>query len=423
MGGPTTAPQEVARFPRLRRLVELPLSIGAYPEEPAAQRARRRIMVAAIILASLLTSLGLPGDLAAGYLGTAVANATVPVLTVLMLIGLWWKPRWFSPLIQLRLGAGVANLLVVTTLFGGLIPSGLEVLYGLIIAQAALLAFGVRTALAWFAAFLGSVVYALVIPNWIPPTYVLADPAGRSVTNLVAAGIVSFAVTIYFIRQRDLFQRQSDDLLHNILPDEVAARLKASDEMIADSYEEASVLFADVVGFTPMSAGMPPRRLVTLLNGVFTAFDGFVAELGLEKIKTVGDEYMVAAGVPVPRPDHAEAIAELALRIRDYMAASDFEGHRIMLRIGIHSGPVVAGIIGTHKFSYDLWGDTVNTASRMESSGVPGAIQVSAATHDLIRDRFACERRGVVTVKGKGQMETYLLVSEQPMPAPISPVQ
>jgi adenylate cyclase len=411
MDAPNAAPRKVMRFPRLLRLAELLLSIGAYPGEFPPQRARRRIMVAAIVLASLLTSLGLPGDLAAGYPLVAATNATVPALTALMLVGLWWMPRWFAPLIQLRLGAGVANLLVVTTLFGGLIPSGLEVLYGLIVAQAALLAFGVRTALAWFAAFLASLVYAVMIPNWISPTYVLADPTGRTVTNLAAAGIVSFAVTIYFIRQRDQFQRESDGLLHNILPDDVAMRLKASDEMIADSYDAASVLFADVVGFTPMSSGMAPRRLVTLLNGVFTVFDGFVAELGLEKIKTVGDEYMVASGVPVPRTDHAEAIAELALKIRDRMAVSEFEGHRIALRIGIHSGPVVAGIIGSHKFAYDLWGDTVNTASRMESTGVPGQIQISKSTYELIKDRFACEPRGAVPVKGKGEMETYVLVS------------
>jgi guanylate cyclase len=139
--------------------------------------------------------------------------------------------------------------------------------------------------------------------------------------------------------------------------------------MIADDHESASVLFADVVGFTPMSATMSPPELVGLLNSVFTIFDGFVEELGLEKIKTVGDEYMVAAGVPHGRSDHAHAIAELALRIRDHTERHRFHGHDISLRIGINSGPVVAGIVGTHKFAYDLWGDVVNTASRMESEG------------------------------------------------------
>jgi class 3 adenylate cyclase len=172
-------------------------------------------------------------------------------------------------------------------------------------------------------------------------------------------------------------------------------------------------LFADVVDFTPMSAAMSPPELVSLLNTVFTTFDGFVEELGLEKIKTVGDAYMVASGVPHARPDHAHAIGELALRMRDHTEHHLYDGHRIRLRIGINSGPVVAGVVGTHKFAYDLWGDVVNTASRMESEGVPGSIQVTPATYELIRDRFVCEPRGVVPVKGKGDMHTYLLVARR----------
>ena len=173
------------------------------------------------------------------------------------------------------------------------------------------------------------------------------------------------------------------------------------------------MLFADVVGFTPMSAGLSPPELIGLLNTVFTTFDRFVEDLGLEKIKTVGDEYMVAAGVPETRPDHAHAIAELALRIRDHTENNQFEGHDIALRIGINSRPVVAGIVGTHKFAYDLWGDVVNTASRMESEGIAGAIRVTPATYELIRDEFVCETRGVVSVKGKGDMTTYILRSRR----------
>ena len=145
---------------------------------------------------------------------------------------------------------------------------------------------------------------------------------------------------------------------------------------------------------------------------MFSTFDGFVEELELEKIKTVGDAYMVAAGVPRRRPDHAEAIADLALRIRDCVGSTTFAGHRISLRIGINSGPVVAGIVGTHKFAYDLWGDVVNTASRMESEGIPGSIQVSPSTYELIRDRYVCEPRGSIQVKGKGAMATFILVSK-----------
>jgi guanylate cyclase len=236
------------------------------------------------------------------------------------------------------------------------------------------------------------------------------SPAGIAAV-IVGVTVFVFASMAYFVRQRVRLQKESDDLLHAILPDEIAQRLKSDRTMIADAHESASVLFADVVGFTPMSATMSPPELVGLLNSVFTIFDGFVEELGLEKIKTVGDEYMVAAGVPHGRSDHAHAIAELALRIRDHTERHRFHGHDISLRIGINSGPVVAGIVGTHKFAYDLWGDVVNTASRMESEGVAGSIQVTPATYELIRDEFVCEPRGVVSVKGKGDMNTYILVS------------
>jgi len=173
------------------------------------------------------------------------------------------------------------------------------------------------------------------------------------------------------------------------------------------------VLFADVVGFTPMSAEMSPGELVRVLDQLFGTFDAFVTELGLEKIKTVGDAYMVAGGVPDARADHAEAVADLALRIRDHLAASAVGGRRLSVRIGINSGPLTAGIIGTHKFAYDLWGDTVNTASRMESEGIPGSIQISPATYELLRDAFVCEPRGLIAVKGKAPMQTYLLISRR----------
>jgi class 3 adenylate cyclase len=293
-----------------------------------------------------------------------------------------------------------------------LVASGAVVLYGLILAQLALLALGPRAAWWWFAAYVASVVYAVAVPRWVEPIYTRSDPETDVALALIGTGVVTFVLMAYFVRQRDRFQRRSDDLLHNILPEAITRRLKDSPTMIADAFGSASILFADVCDFTPMSAGMTPQELVALLDRVFTTFDGLVEELGLEKIKTVGDAYMVASGVPEPRADHAEAIAELALRMRDH-AADGPGGHPLRLRIGINSGPVVAGIIGSHKFAYDLWGDAVNTASRMESAGVPGQIQITEATYELVRDRFACEPRGPIDVKGKGPMETYLLVDRR----------
>jgi adenylate cyclase len=323
-------------------------------------------------------------------------------------------------LINLLLGTVFVVDVINTALFGGLLDSGLVVVFNLLVVLAALLALGTRTALWWFGAFIASVVYATAIQERIHPVYE-PRPVSTAAFNLVATGIVTLVVMVYFVRQRDRFQKQSDDLLHNILPDEIAARLKDDPSMIADSFRSASVLFADVVDFTRMSAGMSAEDLVALLNGVFTTFDGFVEELGLEKIKTVGDAYMVASGVPVPRRDHAEAIAELALRLRDHVAAKEFKGRRIQVRIGINSGPVVAGIIGTHKFAYDLWGDVVNTASRMATEGVPRSIQISGSTFSLIEDKFICERRGLIPIKGKGKMDTYVLVSRRSEGRPSTP--
>jgi adenylate cyclase len=388
------------------------LSIGAYPEESETQRARRRIILATTWVASLLTLVPTLMEFLSRLLWVALSDAGILVVTAVLLVSLHLKPRRFALIINLLLGTVFVVGLIKIALFGGLLESGLVVIFNLAIVFAALLALGFRAASWWFAAFVASVIYAASIHNRIDPVY-KPRPTSVAAFNLIAFGVLTFVVTVYFVRQRDRFQKQSDDLLHNILPDEIAVRLKGNSSMVADSFESASVLFADVVDFTPMSAGMSAADLVTLLNRIFTTFDAFVEELGLEKIKIVGDEYMVASGVPVPRRDHAEAVADLALRLRDHVATNEFEGRRIRLRIGINSGQVVAGIIGTHKFAYDLWGDVVNTASRMQSEGVPGSIQISRSTFSLVEDRFVCERRGRIPIKGKGEMDTYILVSRR----------
>ena len=401
----------MAGTPRWRRLLEPLLSIGAYPGEQETKRGGRRVLLLAIYIATLFSIVAALADLDAGYTWVAVPNLATIALTTVLLVVIWLKPRAFAAMITVLFILVFGTILLETTLFGGLLPSGLVPLFGLLIVLGALVGIGLRAALWWFAAFAASVVYAIVVPDRIYPVYRLSDPSADAAFNLIATGVVVLAVLTYFVRQRDRFQERSDDLLHNILPDEIAERLKGDRAMIADDFASATVLFADVVDFTPMSAGMTPADLVGLLDEVFTRFDGFVAELGLEKIKTVGDAYMVAAGVPRARPDHAHAVAELALRMRDHIATSEVRGRQLSLRIGINSGPVTAGIIGTHKFAYDLWGDTVNTASRMESSGVAGAIQVSEATHELIKDEYVCEPRGLIPVKGKTEMQTYLLIS------------
>lgn len=203
---------------------------------------------------------------------------------------------------------------------------------------------------------------------------------------------------------------RSEWLLLNILPQPIAERLKHDPlHVIAERFEEVTVLFADLVGFTAHAAERPPEQVVELLNRIFSSFDGLAQMHGLEKIKTIGDAYMVVAGVPTPRPDHVEAIARMALDMLG--ALQDLCGDGMQVRIGIHTGPVVAGVIGRYKFSYDLWGDTVNLASRMEATGCPGAIQVSEAVYRRLAGQgFDIAARDTMDIKGRGSMMTYWLL-------------
>ncbi len=217
------------------------------------------------------------------------------------------------------------------------------------------------------------------------------------------------------LTQVTLEQAKSEKLLLNILPSPIADRLKISSDAIADGFAEVTVLFADIVGFTELSSRLSPKDLVHRLNEIFSAFDALADKHGLEKIKTIGDAYMVVGGLPEPRADHAIAMAHFAMDMRSALQQiNQTLGESIDIRIGINSGPVVAGVIGTKKFIYDLWGDAVNVASRMESHGKPGEIHVSDATYQKIRSHFQLESRGTVHIKGKGNMQTYWLRDEIP---------
>lgn len=244
------------------------------------------------------------------------------------------------------------------------------------------------------------------------------DIRQRNIRNSITAGLggaLVFLVVVY--RQRNRISKEkkrSDELLLNILPEEVAEELKAKGEADAVQIDQATVLFTDFKGFTAMSEALSPKELVRDLNECFSTFDRITEKYGIEKIKTIGDSYMAAGGLPTPNSTHAADVVRAALEMRDFIAAGKAKklasGHPYFeLRIGVHTGPVVAGIVGVKKFQYDIWGDTVNTASRMESSGEPGKVNVSGTTYALIQDRFACTPRGKVNAKGKGEVDMYFV--------------
>jgi guanylate cyclase len=395
--------------------------VGADPSDDDETRLRKTLLVGLSILvwpisltwATLFIALGSwTGWFAAIYLVISIASIILFARTgnASLLLRIQLLDILFSPTISM------APL-------GGFLGSGAVGLWGLLAPLGALVFNGARSGVRWYVAFvmlfLGSGIVGTVIgpiapvPAWFA-NVILA-------LNVVVGGTVFFALLAIFSKQREdalvglrVEHERAESLLLNILPGSIAERLKAKPETIAEAFTAASVLFADVVDFTPHTERLPPRQVVEILDRLFGHFDDLAERYGLEKIKTIGDAYMVAAGVPDPRPDHARALALLALDMVDAVRPGGAVGDLgLELRIGLNSGPVVAGVIGRKRFLYDLWGDAVNTASRMESQGTSGRIQVTSATHELLRNEFTFEPRGTVAVKGKGEMETWYLVGRR----------
>ena len=263
--------------------------------------------------------------------------------------------------------------------------------------------------------FVFLVLYGLLVAPLqpIPSTWVLTFAAVNSVGAVGFLLMVAITYRSFVDRAEAALEaehQKSEALLHNIMPPAVAERLKENPDVIADSHKPVTIMFADIVGFTDMAGRLSAEALVILLNKVFSRFDALVEQEGLEKIKTIGDAYMVVAGLPEPRADHAQAIARLSLAmVAATEAAARETGESLQIRIGVHSGAVVAGVIGQKKFAYDIWGDTVNVAARMESHGEPGKVQVSAATAGSLAGEFELEHRGEIQIKGKGPMQAFFL--------------
>jgi len=400
--------------------------IGADPQDDDDTRASKALLV-------LISVLILPVALlwAALYLAFGSPVGWVPLVyfaILLAAIAVFSRTRDFGQLLRV----GQVAILFAPTLsmvpLGGFLDSGGVGLWGILAPLGALVFNDVRTAARWYVAylvvFLGSGIAGELLggvspaaPEWFTSTMLAL--------NVTVGGTIVFTLLAVFAGQRRNAlaalreeQARAERLLLNILPRSIADRLKAETQTIADQFTSASILFADVVDFTPLTKGLPPAEVVGMLDHLFSHFDALAERYGLEKIKTIGDCYMVAAGVPSPRPDHARALALMALDMQAAMRSVDEVGHLgLELRVGINSGPVVAGVIGRKRFLYDLWGDAVNTASRMESHGTSGRIQITRATKELLEPEFVCESRGTIPVKGKGEMEAWYLVGRQANPA------
>ena len=308
-------------------------------------------------------------------------------------------------------------------IIGGYEASSGIAVWGILSPVGALLLLGRRQSTAWFALF-----FVLAMLSWglndVFANYAPVIPKNIKqlsfVANVCGAATILYFVMRYFQSQTERAmvalvgeQGKTDKLLLNILPKSIADRLKLSGDRIADRHESVTILFADLVGFTTISAGMPADDLVEMLSQVFSRFDELTEKHGVEKIKTIGDAYMVVCGAPEARSDHALAVAELALDMMDAVHEVSTSGIALKMRIGINSGPVIAGVIGSTKFSYDLWGDTVNMASRMEHYGVSNCIHVSEATYNILKGEFLFEAREPIEVKGKGLVQSYFLIGRK----------
>jgi adenylate cyclase len=301
---------------------------------------------------------------------------------------------------------------------GGFVASGAVMIWALLAPIGALLFDSTRAAVKWFIAYLVLAVVSAAIESSVArfaPPFHLAVRVGFFALNLGTVSTVVFLLLRYFVQEVGKAQDRSERLLLNILPQPIADRLKRDPGTIAEAHPEVTVLFADIVNFTKFSANLSAKELVSLLNEVFSAFDRLADAHGLEKIKTIGDAYMAVAGLPGSTRAHAEAAVGMALELHPTLDRICRERGiaPLQLRIGLNTGPVVAGVIGRRKFSFDLWGDAVNTASRMESHGLPGRIQVTQRTYECLRADYEFESRGLVEIKGKGSMPTYFLLGRR----------
>ena len=397
--------------------------IGADPRDDEDTQAGKALLV---LISVLILPVALLWAILYLAFGSPVGWVPLGYFTVLLAaIVVFSRTRDFARLLLVNQVAILFAPTLSMIPLGGFLDAGGVGLWGIFAPFGALVFSDVRSATRWFAAwavvFLGSGLAGELIGG-VSPTVPRWFTSTMLALNVTVGGLLVFTLLALFADQRRnalaalrVEQAKAESLLLNILPQSIADRLKAEPRTIADQFSSASILFADVVDFTPLSEGLSPTELVGMLDRLFSHFDELAERHELEKIKTIGDCYMVAAGVPSPRPDHARALALMALDMQAAMRSLDGEVGQLglELRVGINSGPVVAGVIGRKRFLYDLWGDAVNTASRMESHGTKGRIQITRATKELLEDEFVYEPRGTIPIKGKGEIEVWYLVGPQ----------
>ena len=406
-----------------RRLLERLALIGVVPGDSDEVRVQKVTLTLSAVTVTVLAVIWVGTYLALGLPVSAAIPFGYQVASALSLIA-FARTKDYR---VFRFSQIVLMLLLPFLLqwrLGGYVASSAVSLWALVAVFGALFFYSARQAVSWFVAFIGlTALSGLADPllSRSPAAIPAAVVEAFFVLNIVGVSLTAYLMLQYSVRERDAALARSEGLLLNVLPRSIAERLKRDPGVIAERYEEVTVLFADIADFTPFAERTSPERVVGVLDEIFSAFDRLTLTRGLEKIKTIGDAYMVAGGLPEARADHAVAVAELALEMQaELVHLCATLGLGLAIRIGIDTGPVVAGVIGRHKFTYDLWGDTVNTASRMESHGVAGRIQVTEATYRHLRDRYRFEERGEVEVKGKGRLRTYLLIGRQTTDRPLA---
>jgi guanylate cyclase len=388
------------------------LSLGSRPDDSADDRLQKRVQVTMALASIPAIGLWALTFWAMDHPWIMLWHAGYCAVTIGMIIALaftksfdWF--RWAHPAL-----VALAPFALHIQL-GGYRGSGGAFLWPMVAPMATIIVLGAKRSLAFFLGLCGLFIAGLLRDGPLAPSVYILSPAQISIQfafNTIGVAGFIYLSTRYFVARIDREKARAERLLHNILPDSIAERLKRDEGVIADRFDGVTVLFSDIAGFTPLSAKLPPHDLVMLLDEIFSGFDRISERYGLEKIKTIGDAYMAVGGLPTPATDHAARVADAALAMRDFVAHLGKErGLDLAMRIGLHSGEVVAGVIGKKKFSYDLWGDTVNIASRMESHGAPGRIHMSGATRLLLGDAFMYGERGDIDIKGKGEMRTYWL--------------